>query len=690
MMNSAVDLFSIPLSQVRGIGKSKALDLSSLGIFSVGHLLEYFPSRYEDFRIRELDEAIDGEKLTIQAVFMSPPVIQRYARKMTRMSCKAASGDSLFTAVWFNQAYLQERIAFGVEVILTGKWDRSRRQLTVTTCEFPTLNRSQLSRAGTIQAVYSIGGSLTQSFFRKMIHAALQQFKDSIGEFLPTSLVMKHQLITRQEAIENIHIPKASMEGTAARKRLVYEELFLFQLKIQAWRAWMKLRNEGVAHIFDREIVRQFARSLPYELTYSQKQVIAEVLNDMESPHSMNRLLQGDVGSGKTAVAAVALFACVKGGRQGAMMVPTEILAEQHLRSLQRMYQSQGIEVAMLTGSLGERQRRDLLAGLQSGLIDIVVGTHALIQEDVYFRNLGLVVTDEQHRFGVQQRSFLRRKGIYPDVLTMTATPIPRTLSMTAFGDMDVSTLRELPKGRLPVRTSWVKHQAMDQVLALIRREMTANRQAYVICPLIEESDKLDYENALDMYVRLQAVFGNHRVGLLHGKLTNAEKEAVMEQFSNNRMSILVSTTVVEVGVDVPNASVMVIYDAERFGLSQLHQLRGRVGRSAIQSYCVLIADPKSELGKERMRVMTETNDGFEVARRDMELRGPGDFFGTKQSGVPEFRLADLFIDYALLEAARDDAAELLRDPLFWSKMEYTELVAFIMKDGLFRGELID
>lgn len=371
-------------------------------------------------------------------------------------------------------------------------------------------------------------------------------------------------------------------------------------------------------------------------------------------------------------------------------MVPTEILAEQHMRSLHKLFEPFGISVGLLTGSTTGKKRKELLAALQMGLLDIVVGTHALIQEDVYFRQLGLVVTDEQHRFGVNQRSVLRRKGYNPDVLTMTATPIPRTLAITAFGDMDVSTLSERPKGRIPISTYWVKHELMDRVLGFISREVDQGRQAYLICPLIEESEKLDVQNAIDLHIQMQQAFPHYRVGLLHGRMTPAEKEEVMRSFYANEVQLLVSTTVVEVGVDVPNATLMIIMDADRFGLSQLHQLRGRVGRGAHASYCVLIADPKSEVGQERMKVMTDTDDGFEVARRDLDLRGPGDFFGTKQSGLPEFRLADMVADFEVLEKAREDATDLIKDSSFWTSPQYEALRGYLQKEQIFQGDLID
>jgi ATP-dependent DNA helicase RecG len=371
-------------------------------------------------------------------------------------------------------------------------------------------------------------------------------------------------------------------------------------------------------------------------------------------------------------------------------MVPTEILAEQHKRSLEKLFEPYGIQVALLTGSLTDRKRRDAVAALQIGLTDVAVGTHALIQEDVYFRKLGLVVIDEQHRFGVNQRGILRRKGMNPDVLTMTATPIPRTLAITAFGDLDVSTLRELPKGRKPIKTYDVRHDMLDRVLAFIRKEALAGRQAYLICPLIEESEKLDVQNALDLYAQLQQLYPDLRVGLLHGRLPAQEKDEVMREFAENRIQVLVSTTVIEVGVDVPNATIMAIYDANRFGLSQLHQLRGRVGRGEQQSYCILIADPKNEVSKERLRAMTETNDGFEIARRDLELRGPGDYFGTKQSGLPEFRIADMMADFETLEEARDDTAALVARKDFWTSAEYLPLRDMLRRAQVLEGDILD
>ncbi|GIP20314.1 ATP-dependent DNA helicase RecG [Paenibacillus sp. J22TS3] len=681
-----MDIQKISVKQVSGVSALKEGELHAFGVFTVQDLLEYYPFRYEDYRLRSLSEVKDGEKVTVQAKVMGLPVLQRYGKK-SRLTCKVMADEWMFTATWFNRHFLKDQLTPGREVTLTGKWDLRRAQMTVSESEFPDKG---VIRSGSLQPVYSVGGNITQAWMRKTVGQALTQFGEMIPEILPEELVRKYDLMPRKQAILRIHQPLDSEEGQRARSRMVYEELFLFQLKLQAYRAMNHERMDGVVHTVDNATVREFVRSLPFELTDAQKKVELEILKDMRSPFCMNRLLQGDVGSGKTVIAAIALYAAVKSGCQGAFMVPTEILAEQHVRSLAKLFEPFGVTVGLLTGSVNGRKRKDLLASLQMGLTDVVVGTHALIQEDVYFRKLSLVVTDEQHRFGVNQRSILRRKGFNPDVLTMTATPIPRTLAITAFGDMDVSTLSERPKGRKPISTYWVKHDKMDRVLGFISREIGQGRQAYLICPLIEESEKLDVQNAIDLYVSMSQAFPDFKVGLLHGRMTAAEKEEVMREFYANEVQLLVSTTVVEVGVDVPNATLMIVMDADRFGLSQLHQLRGRVGRGEHASYCVLIADPKSEVGQERMKVMTETDDGFEVARRDLELRGPGDFFGTKQSGVPEFRIADMVSDFAVLEAAREDAAHLVGEEAFWTSPAYGPLRHYLQREQILQGELID
>ncbi len=677
-----------PVTAVRGVGEKQAEYLQELGIVTVEDLMEYFPQRYEDYRIRRIQDVEDGEKITVKGVIYGPPQVRFYGKNKSRLAVKVIIDNVNITAVWFNRHFLKKQLQPGKEIMLTGKWDRQRLQLTVQEHHLATSSRKALEE--TIQPVYYGGGQLSSSQIRTWISRAFDQFFDEIKENIPHEILDRYRLMPRAQALKEMHFPADSEMGRQARRRLSFEELFLFQLKMQTYRYVNKRQTSGTAQEIPLEEIRSFIGSLPFPLTNAQNRVIDEILKDMASPFSMYRLLQGDVGSGKTVVAAIALLATVKAGFQGAMMVPTEILAEQHVQSMKEWLNPLGIEVALLSGSATTRQRRDILGQLQMGLIDVVIGTHALIQEDVYFHRLGLVITDEQHRFGVQQRRILREKGLNPDVLFMTATPIPRTLAITAFGDMDVSTLDELPAGRKPVETYWVRHDKMERVMRFTAKEICQGRQAYVICPLIEESEKLDVQNAIDVHAQFANFFPPEQVGLLHGRMPAAEKDEVMKRFSENQIKILVSTTVVEVGVNVPNATLMIIYDAERFGLAQLHQLRGRVGRGEHQAYCILIADPKTEVGKERMTVMTETNDGFEVSRRDLELRGPGDFFGTKQSGIPDFKVADITRDYKALEVARDEASRIVNDPRFWDGDQWTVLREYLRRQGIFDRQIWD
>ncbi|MFT9847910.1 ATP-dependent DNA helicase RecG [Aneurinibacillus sp. REN35] len=679
-----------PITAIKGIGDERAQDLATLDLYTVQDLLEHFPYRYEDYRVRDISEAEDGEKITITGTIYGEPLVRFYGKSKSRITVKVVVDRVVVTAIWFNRHFLKQQLRTGREIMLSGKFEQARLQITVSEHHFLDTGK-KTPQEGSIQPVYSTNANIQLKQMRRWITEALREYGDAIEEILPPDLMQKYKLAPRAEAIRNIHFPESIQAGKHGRRRLAFEELFLFQLKMTAYHAMNRRASDGMAQPILLDDVRTFIRGLPFPLTGAQKRVVAEILDDMQARYRMNRLLQGDVGSGKTVVAAIALYATITAGYQGALMVPTEILAEQHFETLQELLAPHRIEVALLSGSATIRKRRDILAGLQSGMIHVVVGTHALIQDDVYFRDLGLVITDEQHRFGVEQRRVLREKGLHPDVLFMTATPIPRTLSITAFGDMDVSTIDELPAGRKPVETYWVKHDMMERILAFMHKEISKGRQVYVISPLIEESEKLDLQNAMDVHAQLSHHFaGKYKVGLMHGRLPAKEKEDVMQRFSKGEIHVLVSTTVVEVGVNVPNASLMVIYDAERFGLAQLHQLRGRVGRGAEQSYCILIADPKSEIGKERMRIMTETNDGFEVAQRDLELRGPGDFFGTKQSGLPEFRVADIVQDYRMLEVARQEAADLVGRPAFWVSPEYSPLRRFLKRDEYFLDRIKD
>ncbi|ASS99977.1 MULTISPECIES: ATP-dependent DNA helicase RecG [Geobacillus] len=675
-----------PVTAVKGIGEETAAALADIGIATVGDLLAYAPYRYDDYEQKDLAAVRHEEKVTLEGKVYSAPLLTYYGKKKSRLSFRMLADRYLITVVCFNRPYLKEKIALNETVTVIGKWDRHRQTINAYELRF-----GPAPETTGIEPVYSVRSPLTVKTMRRLMKAAFEQFGEHIPDLLPPALRRAYRLVDKQEALRALHFPRTREELHQARRRLIYEEFLLYQLKMQALRRLMRDERRGVVHSFSEERLSSFLSGLPFVLTNAQRRVIGEILADMRSPRQMNRLLQGDVGSGKTVVAAVALYAAALSGFQGALMVPTEILAEQHARSLTELFADTDVTIALLTSSVKGKQRKAVLSELEEGTIDIVVGTHALIQEGVQFRRLGLVITDEQHRFGVEQRRVLREKGHAPDVLMMTATPIPRTLAITAFGDMDVSVLDEMPAGRKKVETYWVKHHQFSRVLDFIEKELRRGHQAYVICPLIEESDKLDVQNAIDVHSQLVHYYrGNYEIGLMHGRLSADEKERVMRAFSENRIHVLVSTTVVEVGVNVPNATVMVIYDAERFGLAQLHQLRGRVGRGDAQSYCILIADPKSEVGKERMRIMTETADGFVLAEKDLELRGPGDVFGTKQSGLPEFRYGDPVHDYRILEVARRDAAKLVSSTAFWRDEAYAGLRAELEASGILDGEKLD
>ena len=674
-----------PVSDLKGVGKETAEQLASLGIHTVEDLIWTFPYRHEDFTLKNLAETPHNEKVTIEARVEGIPSVT-YMGKKSRLTVTVLAGRHLVKVIMFNQHYLKQKLTPGAIVTVSGKWDRGRQVVVGSSIKFGP-KEEQVD----FEPVYSLRNTIHQNRFRKLMRQALDEVGHDIPETLPHSMCAQYKLRPIREALEGVHFPKDTDHVKQARRRFVFEELLAFQLRIQALRKARRDDEKGMVIHYDLEKLRSFIGTLPYELTGAQKRVVNEICKDLKSPHRMNRLLQGDVGSGKTVVAAIGLYAAVTAGFQGALMAPTEILAEQHAENLYAWFEPIGVRVALLSGSTKTKARREILERLANGEIDILIGTHALIQPDVEFKQLGFVITDEQHRFGVEQRRVLRDKGENPDVLFMTATPIPRTLAITAFGEMDVSIIDELPAGRKQIETHWMKHEQLGAVLTKMEGELRAGRQAYVICPLIEESDKLDVQNAVEVFEQLTTYFhGRFKVGLMHGRLHPNEKDAVMRAFSEGEIHVLVSTTVVEVGVNVPNATFMTIYDAERFGLAQLHQLRGRVGRGEHQSYCVLLADPKTDEGKERMLSMTETNDGFRLAEKDLELRGPGDFFGKKQSGLPEFKMADLVHDYRALEVARQDAARLIESEEFWSSEEYEPLRSMLAASGALEGERID
>jgi ATP-dependent DNA helicase RecG len=675
------------VTAIKGIGAETAEALAELNIFTIEELLEHFPFRYEDYRIRDLAEVKHNEKITVEGKIHSEPALIYYGKKRSRLTFKLLVGERfLIQVVFFNQPYLKSKIVLGDMISVTGKWDQHRRTMTASEAKI-----GETKREKNFEPVYYVRGDLTVKGLRRYIQLAFHQFGASVEETLPSSLLSRYRLLNKRDALRAIHFPANEQDVKQGRRRLVYEEFLYFQLKMQALRKFEREQSKGIIQNYDLAKLKSFIGSLPFPLTGAQKRVVNEILKDLKSPHRMSRLLQGDVGSGKTVVAAIALFASVSAGFQGAMMVPTEILAEQHIESLKGMLAPVNIKCEMLTSSIKGKRRTEILDRLKNGDIDVLIGTHALIQEEVSFHQLGLVITDEQHRFGVEQRRILREKGENPDVLFMTATPIPRTLAITVFGEMDVSIIDEMPAGRKAIETYWVKQEMLDRVLGFMDKELSKGRQAYVICPLIEESDKLDVQNAIDVHAALVTYFNDrYEVGLMHGRLSSDEKDSVMKAFTHNEVQVLVSTTVVEVGVNVPNATLMLIYDAERFGLAQLHQLRGRVGRGGDQSYCILLAEPKTEIGKERMQIMTETNDGFVLSEKDLELRGPGDFFGKKQSGIPEFKIGDIVHDFRTLETARSDAAVMIESKAFWTSPEYEHLREILRESEVLKGEKLD
>lgn len=653
------------VSVLPGVGPKRAQTLAELGIVTIENLLSYYPFRYEDIQEKNLLEINDQEKVTLKGVIVSAPVVSRFGYKKSRLQFRMMQDHAVFMVSFFNQPYLKDKVEVGEELAVYGKWDAKRKSLT----GMKILGGKQTEEYAPI---YHVTKSIRQSTLVDLIKVGFEKFGDQVTENLPDYLLEKYRLMPRKQAMQAMHFPKDPKENQQAKRRVVFEEFFLFQMRMQGLKKSERSEKNGLAIRYDVERLKRFTQQLPFELTDAQKRVTNEICYDLRSKKHMQRLLQGDVGSGKTVVAAIALYATMTAGFQGALMVPTEILAQQHLESLNHLFDPLEMTTALLTGSTKTKERRAILAGLQNGEIDVVIGTHALIQDDVQFANLGLVITDEQHRFGVNQRRVLREKGLHPDVLFMTATPIPRTLAITAYGEMDVSIIDQMPAGRIPVKTSWIKPKQLEHTLDWAKLELQAGHQLYVICPLIEESEALDVKNATEIYEHLNEYYApNYQVSLLHGKMKNAEKETIMEEFKNNQSQILVSTTVIEVGVNVPNATVMFIMDADRFGLAQLHQLRGRVGRGSDASYCILVASPKNEMGKERMKIMTETTNGFVLSEKDLELRGPGEVFGFRQSGLPQFLIADLVNDANVLEVARDEANQI------WQVEDWREQPAF-------------
>lgn len=643
----------ISVGKVKGVGSRTSMLLKKLNINTVDDLVTHYPYRYEFIKRSNLKEKCEDDKVIIDGKVEMIPILVRLKGNLNKMNFRLATSTKEIVGVSiFNRAYLKNQLLVGTNITVFGKYEKNKNVILAS-----EIRMGLLPKGEKIEAVYHGTVGLNSKAISGFINTALMEYGNDLEDYIPKYLLEKYNFLNKKTALNIIHNPSTKEKLKEASIRLKYEELFVYMAKIN----YLKLKNknikDGIEKDFDKEKLDKVIKSLPYELTVDQKLVLNEILEDLTSKRRMNRLLQGDVGSGKTIISIIAMVANYLSGYQSALMVPTEILATQHYETMKEILKDLNVNIALLTGSLPKNKKDLIHEELKLGKIDMVVGTHALIQEEVVYKNLGLVITDEQHRFGVLQRTSLQNKGITPDVLYMSATPIPRTYALTLYGDMDISTIRTLPKGRKPIKTYLKSYSEIKDVLKMMYEELLKNHQIYVIAPLIEESETLDLTTVNELKDKMNLAFGEkYNVGIIHGKLKQTEKDKIMEDFVNNKIQILISTTVIEVGVNVLNTTMMVIFDANRFGLSTLHQLRGRVGRSALESSCILISDYDSE----RLNVMTTTNDGFEISEEDFKIRGHGDLFGTKQSGDMTFKIADIKEDYKILLQAKKDSMEFL------------------------------
>ena len=663
---------------IKGVGPNRVKLLNKLGIFTLKDLITYYPRDYEDrSKPKNIAECVNGEEALIEAIPCGKVSDVRLKGKtMQRLLVRDETQSATIT--WFNQSYLKDKFEMGKKYKFYGKITNNFGKITMTS---PVFDEGEKKfNTGKIIPLYPLTYQLSQNVIRRIIENGLKEIEGKLEETLPNYLVKEYNLEEINKATQLIHFPEQLEDFKRARKRFVFEELLSTQL------ALLELKN---SYINDKKGIKfqkdakmsDVINQLPFKLTKAQLRVLEEIDGNMESEKSMNRLLQGDVGSGKTIVAMCAAYKAVKSGYQAAIMAPTAILATQHMENFQKMLENLNIRCELLVSGITKKKKEEILDKLAQGDIDILIGTHAIIEENVIFKNLGLVVTDEQHRFGVKQRTKIAEKGQNPDVLVMTATPIPRTLALILYGDLDISIIDELPPNRKKIETYAVSKNMTDRVNNFILKQVQEGRQAYIVCPLVEENEELDLKSVEKLYETYQKeIFPQYKVEYIHGKMKPKDKDDIMQRFKLGEIDILISTTVIEVGVDVPNANIMVIENAERFGLAALHQLRGRVGRGEYQSYCVLKYERKSETVRERMKVMCSTNDGFTISEKDLELRGSGDFFGTMQHGLPEFKIANLFEDMPILKLVQSVAIKILQDDPKLEK-EKNELLGKLIKD---------
>ena len=653
----AKELFA-PVTDLKGVGTKTAAALGSLGIYSIYDLLYYFPFRYDELQTIPLDQIMDGQKVMLKGIVATDAFVTRFGYKKSRLSFKLRIDHDVIMVNFFNQPWLKEKIAVGKEVAIYGKYNAARQSLAAFKFVAAKENDSGMA------PIYSVNRQIKQKKLIDLINLALDDYLAEVDNVVPTKIRQKYRLLPESSIVQEMHHPQNATESQVAKRSAIFREFFIFQTELAQLTEYNP-RNKGIAKKYNLDEIAKLTKSLPFELSSDQKHVINEIFKDLLSSVQMQRLLQGDVGSGKTIVAVYALFAAVTAGFQAALMVPTEILATQHFKKIDELLKPMGVRCALLTGSTKTLERREIYNELTDGTINVVIGTHALIQSSVIFKKLGLVIIDEQHRFGVNQRQALVNKGNLPDVLAMTATPIPRTLALTVYGNMTISEIHHLPAGRKKIVSWWKTSTQMDQVYQLMHEQLEQGFQIYAVTPLISESEALDLKNAEQLYDKLSRDFPNEKVALLHGQMPGNKKDDIMAAFAAGDINILVTTSVIEVGVDVANANMMVIYNADRFGISQLHQLRGRIGRGKTQSYCIFLADPNTQAGKSRMKIVASTTDGFKLAEEDLKMRGEGDLFGKAQSGLPEFQVGDVVNNYNTMVVAQKEAKKLIKnDPL--------------------------